>query len=321
MMTFAIDCHDPRPTREAITVRHGDSDFCFAFAPQAKRDMAFHAGLFVDEAAVNSRACYRYPRSRRACLLKESPIKPFYRQVNLLEKRYDRVFTFDRDLVDRGSPFKLLYYGTSWLGNDWRTQSAANAQKTQLVSFVGNIQHEDAHGYSLRREVARRLQQDGRVECFGKGIREIRSKLEGLQRYCFSVAMENIRKDYYFTEKLIDCFLTGTVPIYWGCPGIGDVFDLRGILRFNTIEDLRALLDSVSPERYQAMLPFVQRNMQVVLTNHWDSEEGLFHRIAEDLSQWLAAGQGVGKRFRGRLAAFVRWLMDCARPARPSSRT
>jgi hypothetical protein len=27
------------------------------------------------------------------------------------------------------------------------------------------------------------------------------------------------------TEKITDCFLTGTIPIYLGCPNIQDVYD------------------------------------------------------------------------------------------------
>ena len=34
----------------------------------------------------------------------------------------------------------------------------------------------------------------------------------------------NGRGDYEFDEKLIDCFLTGTVPIFWGCPSIDKFF-------------------------------------------------------------------------------------------------
>ena len=46
----------------------------------------------------------------------------------------------------------------------------------------------------------------------------------------FHVALENVRQCNYFTEKLLDCFLTRTVPIYWGCPNIADYFDTDGML-------------------------------------------------------------------------------------------
>ena len=205
--------------------------------------------------------------------------------------------------------FKLLYYGTSWLGDDWQTRMP-NVQKTKTVSFVGSIQHQDSHGYTLRRELAQRLQHDGRVDCFGKGIREIPGKLIGLEPYCFSVAMENIQKDYYFTEKLVDCFLTETVPIYWGCPGIGEIFDPRGMIQFTTLDELLEVLGTVSFERYQAMLPFLQGNKKIAVAKRSHSNEGLFSRIADDLANWVNNGASRRPWSRGKIIGVVRWLFE-----------
>lgn len=46
----------------------------------------------------------------------------------------------------------------------------------------------------------------------------------------FHVAIENAFDPDYFTEKLVDCLATYTVPIYMGCPNIGDYFDTRGMV-------------------------------------------------------------------------------------------
>jgi hypothetical protein len=47
----------------------------------------------------------------------------------------------------------------------------------------------------------------------------------------YHVAIENVVQRDYFTEKLLDCFLTCTVPIYLGCPNIGDYFQVEGIIQ------------------------------------------------------------------------------------------
>jgi hypothetical protein len=46
----------------------------------------------------------------------------------------------------------------------------------------------------------------------------------------FSFAIENCRQPYYMTEKLIDCFITGTVPIYWGADYAIDFFNPDGMI-------------------------------------------------------------------------------------------
>lgn len=34
------------------------------------------------------------------------------------------------------------------------------------------------------------------------------------------------RQECYFSEKLSDCFVSGTIPLYWGCVRLGDYFDM-----------------------------------------------------------------------------------------------
>ena len=54
------------------------------------------------------------------------------------------------------------------------------------------------------------------IDIYGRGFKEIEEKEEGLQDYMFSICIENITYDSYFTEKILDCFATGTIPVYKG---------------------------------------------------------------------------------------------------------
>jgi hypothetical protein len=53
----------------------------------------------------------------------------------------------------------------------------------------------------------------------------VSSKSQALAAYTYSICIENSREKNYVTEKITDCFLTGTIPIYLGCPNIQDVYD------------------------------------------------------------------------------------------------
>lgn len=46
----------------------------------------------------------------------------------------------------------------------------------------------------------------------------------------FHIAIENAFEPNYFTEKLVDCLATYTVPVYRGCPNIGDHFNIDGMI-------------------------------------------------------------------------------------------
>ena len=104
-----------------------------------------------------------------------------------------------------------------------------------------------------------------RVDLYGRGIREISSKLEALKDYRYSIAIENDISENYYTEKLTDCLLTGTIPIYCGCPNIGEFFDIEGILTFNTVDELHTILDEINEESYLEKLQSIAHNYKLAL--------------------------------------------------------
>ena len=87
----------------------------------------------------------------------------------------------------------------------------------------------------------------------------------------FSIVTENCDKDGYFTEKLIDCFLTGTIPIYFGCKKVNDLFHGMGMIRFNSIEYLESILKPnstmVTTEAYEDSLTHIAENF--LLAKKW----------------------------------------------------
>jgi hypothetical protein len=102
----------------------------------------------------------------------------------------------------------------------------------------------------------------GKVDLYGRGFNEIPDKLTGLKDYMFSIVVENTKKDYYFTEKLIDCFRTGTIPIYWGCPSIGEFFDLNGMIIFDDIYEMKPILNSINLNTYNEKIESVRNNFE-----------------------------------------------------------
>ena len=82
------------------------------------------------------------------------------------------------------------------------------------------------------------------------------SKAETLSRYTFAICFENMVLRGWITEKLFDCLLAGTVPIYLGAPDIErwvapECFvDMRS---FAGYDELRAYLHDLSPTEVAAM--------------------------------------------------------------------
>ena len=66
----------------------------------------------------------------------------------------------------------------------------------------------------------------------------------------FGVAIENFSHRGWFSEKILDCFLLKTIPIYWGCSNIGDYFDIDGIIPFNNVDDLIYITNQLNESYY-----------------------------------------------------------------------
>ena len=75
-------------------------------------------------------------------------------------------------------------------------------------------------GYKFRINFIDKLNEYKRVDMGGKCQnninRSVKNKIEFLSNYKFSIAMENSDGDGYLSEKIVDSFLAGTIPIYYG---------------------------------------------------------------------------------------------------------
>lgn len=73
---------------------------------------------------------------------------------------------------------------------------------------------------------------------------EVEHKIDALKDYQFSIAIENTNEDGYFSEKLGDCILTDTTPIYMGSPNIEDYFNNIHILNpDNPLKQIEQILN------------------------------------------------------------------------------
>lgn len=79
---------------------------------------------------------------------------------------------------------------------------------------------------------------------YGRGYHKIESKLMALKGARYHIVIENEKSDFWITEKLIDAFVTGCVPIYWGCPSVGKFFNIDGILCFNDALQLQLSMEN-----------------------------------------------------------------------------
>ena len=77
--------------------------------------------------------------------------------------------------------------------------------------------------------------------------------------------MENAQHNNFFTEKILDAFATKTVPLYWGCPNVGDFFNPKGIITWTNVTDLFDKLTSLTPWQYNSLTDVIEENYQLAI--------------------------------------------------------
>ena len=89
--------------------------------------------------------------------------------------------------------------------------------------------------------------------------------------------MENERLPFYFTEKIIDCFLSGTIPIYYGCTNIENYFNPKGIINFNDKKELISILNNLDSKFYNDNIDAIKENYNIA-QNMWMDNDRMFDK-------------------------------------------
>jgi len=102
--------------------------------------------------------------------------------------------------------------------------------------------------------------------CYGKYINTKKDKAPGVwdsedlmniyKKYKFVIAMENKCQDGYVTEKIINAFYSGAIPIYWGSSNVCEFFNKDAFINVNDFTSFEECVDyivSMSEEQIQEM--------------------------------------------------------------------
>jgi len=176
-----------------------------------------------------------------------------YKWIETNNSLFTYVLTHSKELLDRGENFLFSPTGGCWI----KPEDQQIYEKTKLLSTIAS-QKRITRGHLLRHQCIQKF----RIDVFGRGYKPIPYKLEALKDHAFSLTIENTKKDYYFTEKLIDCFMTGTVPIYWGCPSIDKFFNIDGMIIFDNVTELSEIVENLSLKKYESMKDAIIENFE-----------------------------------------------------------
>ncbi len=190
-----------------------------------------------------------------AWLLEPPSISPdSYKWILQNHHKFSYILTHQKWLIERLGEKALWYsFGGCWL----YPEQQQIYPKSKGISIIASSKKQ-TEGHKLRHEVIEKFRD--RIDVYGNGYKFVESKLEALRDYRYSIIIENEQSDYFFTEKLIDCLRTGTIPIFWGRPNFNTV---GFCLCFDTIEELGQIISySTGKDSYELLAEYIQLNFE-----------------------------------------------------------
>ena len=225
---------------------HGKESKYIEWVKDGSGESTFYIDSTLEQANVDDT-----PGPKYGWLLESKYITPqIVDSVKMFPEKYletfDAIFTHNQELLKIDSKFKWVPAQGFWI------KEPKIYEKSKMISMISSNKTM-CEGHRLRLEWVERLW--GQVDMYGRGFNEIANKEDGLCDYMFSVAIENGQYETYFTEKLLDCFATGTIPVYLGAPDIGNYFNKDGIV------DLTEEFE-VSDEIYYSKIDAIKENLE-----------------------------------------------------------
>jgi hypothetical protein len=208
----------------------------------------------------------------RVVILEEPARREVFDLAQQYPDHYTHLLTFQEDLLATNPKAKLFHCTNTWVKG-----YIAEQKKFCVSTVVGWKDDPQMRGYAIRHNLWRNRHHITMPKEFyltGVPKPDIATPWLGdpagnlilgasktpMFDSMFHISIENTSIKHYFSEKLIDCFQTKTVPLYCGCTNIGDYFNTEGMFIVNSVAEIVTVCNHLTPEVYHAMLPAMEDN-------------------------------------------------------------
>lgn len=240
------------------------------------RKFPYKVSVSVDDVRVDPDADFKV-------LLQSEPPNLYIKFCGMVydnKDNFDLILSYDDRILELPQATEFCAVG-SWISDD------IQLSKQNEISFLMSTKI-NGSAYHMRFQIMRVFERlkNNRINEFNvnwhRSPPRVPSKDPFFANAKFNVACENQIMTNMFTEKLLDCFKTYTVPIYYGCTNISKYFNPKGIIQFNTIEEFTDIVNNLTPGMYEEMSPYLQENYELG-RKYW--EKNIYERIEDEIEK------------------------------------
>lgn len=207
------------------------------------------------------------------------PVEVWETHIINIANAYDLLFVSDKQWLKKAPNIRYCSAGSNlpWVKNQQifnKTKLTSMIASSKLVTFGHQIRHSVAEKFKDQIDV---FGGAGGSKRIGESGTPWPDKSDAINDYMFHITIENDKYETYFTEKLTDCFATGTIPIYWGSPDIYKIFNKDGIIELTPNFDPKML----TKELYKSKIEAIKENFERVQSLE-SADDQLFRLIHEN---------------------------------------
>lgn len=219
------------------------------------------------------------------CMEAEQIIPGVYKKIYERKeymRQFDAIFTCDERILDMYDNAHFMAYSFQYGGVYGGVLSAERFEsKTKNISMICSEKNW-VPLHKFRQMIAWKYRDSGLVDTYGRfdGGPFVNYEVP-FDDYRYQIVIENNEGDYWFTEKILNCFAAMTIPIYRGANRISDFFNSDGIIQVRSEDDIEKAVRSCSKEDYESRLKAVKDNYNRVTTEFFSEDEYLWNHYRE----------------------------------------
>ena len=188
-------------------------------------------------------------------------------------KNFDILLTHDEEILKACPNARVCNYGTTWIPQPVYETIDVTRKQPKISCLTGSKEMTPAHTYR-KFLYTNQLRIPLPITWFRSSAGALLpayqhnpilslapdSKVGLFLDFQFSIAIENSSQKYYFSEKLIDCLLTKTIPIYYGCTNISEYFDTQGWIILETTNVFELIYKASTLPKYEDFTDVIEHN-------------------------------------------------------------
>jgi hypothetical protein len=208
---------------------------------------------------------------------------------------YDLILTWDEDILKNCSNAKTFYCGMTWIMTEDIQHVIGNNKRFEATTFCTSktltSNHLTRHRLWNRQREIKNIPSVFWNSCHNP--MPVINKNPSLGEYPrqkiqmffaqYHIPIENTSVNNYFSEKLMDCFITETIPIYLGCPNIDKFFNKDGIITVNNEDEIIQACNSLDVGFYESKIQSIKENKELCQQYCRDFTDRIYDIIKECL--------------------------------------